>query len=165
MYFPVAEFLSFVLEFCLYRILSLFFSVKMSHTGEIKNCSQALTGVSLTYNYTFYSNHLLYLKSLQHNAFCLFISSSLPACSHTLLFWWQTSWLSITAGELAGAIWFFSLHSYCHSPFFFFIPPPRLIGGLPPYASVYPTWVHCWKHLSREVSSFLVSTPDLIDAG
>uniref|UniRef100_A0A3Q2XNW2 Mitochondrial carrier homolog 2 n=1 Tax=Hippocampus comes TaxID=109280 RepID=A0A3Q2XNW2_HIPCM len=25
-----------------------------------------------------------------------------------------------------------------------------LIGGLPPYASVYPTWVHCWKHLSRE---------------
>uniref|UniRef100_A0A669B004 Mitochondrial carrier homolog 2 n=1 Tax=Oreochromis niloticus TaxID=8128 RepID=A0A669B004_ORENI len=26
----------------------------------------------------------------------------------------------------------------------------RLAGGLTPYASVYPTWVDCWKHLSRE---------------
>uniref|UniRef100_A0A8C9TAU9 Mitochondrial carrier homolog 2 n=1 Tax=Scleropages formosus TaxID=113540 RepID=A0A8C9TAU9_SCLFO len=25
-----------------------------------------------------------------------------------------------------------------------------LAGGLPPYASVYPTWVDCWRHLSRE---------------
>ncbi|KAG9333470.1 hypothetical protein JZ751_011539 [Albula glossodonta] len=23
-------------------------------------------------------------------------------------------------------------------------------GGLPPYASVYPTWVDCWRHLSLE---------------
>lgn len=29
----------------------------------------------------------------------------------------------------------------------------RLAGGLPPYASVYPTWVDCWRHLSREVST------------
>lgn len=34
-----------------------------------------------------------------------------------------------------------------HQPF-----PRRLAGGLPPYASVYPTWVDCWRHLSREVS-------------
>ncbi|MBN3303731.1 MTCH2 protein, partial [Amia calva] len=25
-----------------------------------------------------------------------------------------------------------------------------LAGGLPPYASVYPNWVDCWRHLSRE---------------
>uniref|UniRef100_A0A7N8WP66 Mitochondrial carrier homolog 2 n=1 Tax=Mastacembelus armatus TaxID=205130 RepID=A0A7N8WP66_9TELE len=25
-----------------------------------------------------------------------------------------------------------------------------LAGGLPPYAAVYPTWVDCWRHLSRE---------------
>ncbi|MFT7814554.1 mitochondrial carrier homolog 2 [Arapaima gigas] len=25
-----------------------------------------------------------------------------------------------------------------------------LAGGHPPYASVYPTWVDCWRHLSRE---------------
>uniref|UniRef100_A0A8C5GKV2 Mitochondrial carrier homolog 2 n=1 Tax=Gouania willdenowi TaxID=441366 RepID=A0A8C5GKV2_GOUWI len=25
-----------------------------------------------------------------------------------------------------------------------------LAGGLYPYASVYPTWVDCWRHLSRE---------------
>uniref|UniRef100_A0A3Q3AKM5 Mitochondrial carrier homolog 2 n=1 Tax=Kryptolebias marmoratus TaxID=37003 RepID=A0A3Q3AKM5_KRYMA len=25
-----------------------------------------------------------------------------------------------------------------------------LAGGLPPYASVYPTWVDCWRHLSKE---------------
>lgn len=40
--------------------------------------------------------------------------------------------------------------SSCHlqrQPF-----PCRLAGGLPPYASVYPTWVDCWRHLSREVS-------------
>ncbi|XP_026072612.1 uncharacterized protein LOC113052371 [Carassius auratus] len=27
-----------------------------------------------------------------------------------------------------------------------------LAGGLPPYAAVYPNWLHCWGHLSREVS-------------
>uniref|UniRef100_A0A8C7XMA7 Mitochondrial carrier homolog 2 n=1 Tax=Oryzias sinensis TaxID=183150 RepID=A0A8C7XMA7_9TELE len=25
-----------------------------------------------------------------------------------------------------------------------------LAGGLPPYASIYPSWVDCWRHLSRE---------------
>uniref|UniRef100_A0A8C7QF70 Mitochondrial carrier homolog 2 n=1 Tax=Oncorhynchus mykiss TaxID=8022 RepID=A0A8C7QF70_ONCMY len=25
-----------------------------------------------------------------------------------------------------------------------------LAGGLPPYASIYPTWVDCWRHLSLE---------------
>uniref|UniRef100_A0A673L2V5 Mitochondrial carrier homolog 2 n=1 Tax=Sinocyclocheilus rhinocerous TaxID=307959 RepID=A0A673L2V5_9TELE len=25
-----------------------------------------------------------------------------------------------------------------------------LAGGLPPYAAVYPNWLHCWSHLSRE---------------
>uniref|UniRef100_A0A3B1IF36 Mitochondrial carrier homolog 2 n=1 Tax=Astyanax mexicanus TaxID=7994 RepID=A0A3B1IF36_ASTMX len=25
-----------------------------------------------------------------------------------------------------------------------------LAGGLPPYAAVYPTWLDCWSHLSRE---------------
>lgn len=37
--------------------------------------------------------------------------------------------------------------------------PRRLAGGLPPYASVYPTWVDCWRHLSREVSH-RAHTPD-----
>lgn len=34
----------------------------------------------------------------------------------------------------------------------YFHCPRRLAGGLPPYASVYPTWLDCWKHLSREVN-------------
>ncbi|KAI2662555.1 26S proteasome regulatory subunit 6A [Labeo rohita] len=25
-----------------------------------------------------------------------------------------------------------------------------LAGGLPPYAAIYPNWLHCWSHLSRE---------------
>ncbi|XP_057698441.1 mitochondrial carrier homolog 2-like isoform X3 [Corythoichthys intestinalis] len=64
----------------------------MSHTGEIKNCSQAMTGFlasMLTYPFVLVSN--------------------------------------IMAVNNCG-----------------------LTGGRPPYASIYPTWVHCWKHLSRE---------------
>ncbi|PWA32801.1 mitochondrial carrier homolog 2 [Gambusia affinis] len=64
----------------------------MSHTGEIRNCSQALTGFfasMLTYPFVLVS-HLMAVNN----------------CG--------------------------------------------LAGGMPPYASVYPTWVDCWKHLSRE---------------
>ncbi|TRY82381.1 hypothetical protein DNTS_002477 [Danionella cerebrum] len=25
-----------------------------------------------------------------------------------------------------------------------------LAGGLPPYAAIYPNWLHCWSHLSKE---------------
>ncbi|XP_049573454.1 mitochondrial carrier homolog 2 isoform X3 [Syngnathus scovelli] len=64
----------------------------MSHTGEIKNCSQAVTG---------------FLASMLTYPFVLV--SNLMAVNNC-----------------------------------------GLTGGLPPYASVYPTWVHCWKHLSRE---------------
>ncbi|XP_051919978.1 mitochondrial carrier homolog 2 isoform X2 [Hippocampus zosterae] len=64
----------------------------MSHTREIKNCSQSLTG--------FFASMLTYPFVLVSN---------------------------LMAVNNCG-----------------------LIGGLPPYASVYPTWVHCWKHLSRE---------------
>uniref|UniRef100_A0AAQ4RE40 Mitochondrial carrier homolog 2 n=1 Tax=Gasterosteus aculeatus aculeatus TaxID=481459 RepID=A0AAQ4RE40_GASAC len=46
----------------------------MSHTGEIKNCSQAVTGVSVT---------------------------DAVLCSRTRSFWCRTSWLSTTAGESA----------------------------------------------------------------
>uniref|UniRef100_A0A3B3WFA7 Mitochondrial carrier homolog 2 n=1 Tax=Poecilia mexicana TaxID=48701 RepID=A0A3B3WFA7_9TELE len=64
----------------------------MSHTGEIRNCSQAVTGFfasMLTYPFVLVS-HLMAVNN----------------CG--------------------------------------------LAGGMPPYASVYPTWVDCWKHLSRE---------------
>uniref|UniRef100_A0A669CDR9 Mitochondrial carrier homolog 2 n=2 Tax=Oreochromis niloticus TaxID=8128 RepID=A0A669CDR9_ORENI len=64
----------------------------MSHTGEIKNCSQAMTG--------FFASMLTYPFVLVSN---------------------------IMAVNNCG-----------------------LAGGLTPYASVYPTWVDCWKHLSRE---------------
>ncbi|KAI3376774.1 hypothetical protein L3Q82_000379 [Scortum barcoo] len=64
----------------------------MSHTGEIKNCSQAVTG--------FFASMLTYPFVLVSN---------------------------LMAVNNCG-----------------------LGGGLPPYASVYPTWVDCWRHLSRE---------------
>lgn len=64
----------------------------MSHTGEIKNCSQAVTG--------FFASMLTYPFVLVSN---------------------------LMAVNNCG-----------------------LAGGLPPYASVYPTWLDCWKHLSRE---------------
>ncbi|XP_077419625.1 mitochondrial carrier homolog 2 [Vanacampus margaritifer] len=64
----------------------------MSHTGEIKNCSQAVTG--------FFASMLTYPFVLVSNLMAI---------------------------------------NNC-----------GLTGGLPPYASVYPTWVHCWQHLSRE---------------
>ncbi|KAF0043675.1 mitochondrial carrier homolog 2 isoform X2 [Scophthalmus maximus] len=64
----------------------------MSHTGEMKNCSQAVTG--------FFASMLTYPFVLVSN---------------------------LMAVNNCG-----------------------LAGGLPPYASVYPTWVDCWRHLSRE---------------
>uniref|UniRef100_A0A8C2WKT2 Mitochondrial carrier homolog 2 n=1 Tax=Cyclopterus lumpus TaxID=8103 RepID=A0A8C2WKT2_CYCLU len=64
----------------------------MSHTGEIKNCSQAVTG--------FFASMLTYPFVLVSN---------------------------LMAVNNCG-----------------------LAGGLPPYASVCPTWVDCWRHLSRE---------------
>uniref|UniRef100_A0A667X4K9 Mitochondrial carrier homolog 2 n=1 Tax=Myripristis murdjan TaxID=586833 RepID=A0A667X4K9_9TELE len=64
----------------------------MSHTGEIKNCSQAVTG--------FFASMLTYPFVLVSN---------------------------LMAVNNCG-----------------------LAGGLPPYASVYPTWVDCWRHLSKE---------------
>uniref|UniRef100_A0A4W4FVU1 Mitochondrial carrier homolog 2 n=1 Tax=Electrophorus electricus TaxID=8005 RepID=A0A4W4FVU1_ELEEL len=64
----------------------------MSHTGEIKNCSQAMTG--------FFASMLTYPFVLVSN---------------------------LMAVNNCG-----------------------LAGGLPPYAAVYPTWVDCWRHLSRE---------------
>uniref|UniRef100_A0A3P8Z3B7 Mitochondrial carrier homolog 2 n=1 Tax=Esox lucius TaxID=8010 RepID=A0A3P8Z3B7_ESOLU len=64
----------------------------MSHTGEIKNCSQAVTG---------------FLASMLTYPFVLV--SNLMAVNNC-----------------------------------------GLAGGLPPYASVYPTWVDCWRHLSQE---------------
>ncbi|XP_062247142.1 mitochondrial carrier homolog 2 [Platichthys flesus] len=64
----------------------------MSHTGEIKNCSQAVTG--------FFASMLTYPFVLVSN---------------------------LMAVNNCG-----------------------LAGGLPPYASIYPTWVDCWRHLSRE---------------
>lgn len=43
--------------------------------------------------------------------------------------------------------------------------PCRLAGGLPPYASVCPTWVDCWRHLSREVNAWHPDTcPHMWDA-
>uniref|UniRef100_A0A3B1J8P8 Mitochondrial carrier homolog 2 n=1 Tax=Astyanax mexicanus TaxID=7994 RepID=A0A3B1J8P8_ASTMX len=67
----------------------------MSHTGEIKNCSQAVTG--------FFASMLTYPFVLVSN---------------------------LMAVNNCG-----------------------LAGGLPPYAAVYPTWLDCWSHLSREVSN------------
>ncbi|XP_066509165.1 mitochondrial carrier homolog 2-like [Hoplias malabaricus] len=64
----------------------------MSHTGEIKNCSQAVTG--------FFASMLTYPFVLVSN---------------------------LMAVNNCG-----------------------LAGGLPPYAGIYPTWVDCWRHLSRE---------------
>uniref|UniRef100_A0A8C8J2L0 Mitochondrial carrier homolog 2 n=1 Tax=Oncorhynchus tshawytscha TaxID=74940 RepID=A0A8C8J2L0_ONCTS len=64
----------------------------MSHTGEIKNCSQAVTG--------FFASMLTYPFVLVSN---------------------------LMAVNNCG-----------------------LAGGLPPYASIYPTWVDCWRHLSLE---------------
>uniref|UniRef100_A0A8C5GL04 Mitochondrial carrier homolog 2 n=1 Tax=Gouania willdenowi TaxID=441366 RepID=A0A8C5GL04_GOUWI len=64
----------------------------MSHTGEMKNCSQAVTG--------FFASMLTYPFVLVSN---------------------------LMAVNNCG-----------------------LAGGLYPYASVYPTWVDCWRHLSRE---------------
>ncbi|XP_037547289.1 mitochondrial carrier homolog 2 [Nematolebias whitei] len=64
----------------------------MSHTGELKSCSQAVTGL--------FASILTYPFALV---------SSLMAVNNC-----------------------------------------GLAGGLPPYAAVYPTWVDCWRHLSRE---------------
>ncbi|KAL7833642.1 hypothetical protein AOLI_G00286020 [Acnodon oligacanthus] len=64
----------------------------MSHTSEIKNCSQAVTG---------------FLASMLTYPFVLV--SNLMAVSNC-----------------------------------------GLAGGLPPYAPIYPTWLDCWSHLSRE---------------
>ncbi|KAG7473637.1 hypothetical protein MATL_G00097910 [Megalops atlanticus] len=64
----------------------------MNHMGEIKNCSQAVTG--------FFASMLTYPFVLVSN---------------------------LMAVNNCG-----------------------LAGGLPPYASVYPTWVDCWRHLSQE---------------
>uniref|UniRef100_A0A8C1I719 Mitochondrial carrier homolog 2 n=1 Tax=Cyprinus carpio TaxID=7962 RepID=A0A8C1I719_CYPCA len=63
-----------------------------SHTGEIKNCSQAVTG--------FFASMLTYPFVLVSN---------------------------LMAVNNCG-----------------------LAGGLPPYAALYPNWLHCWSHLSRE---------------
>uniref|UniRef100_A0A8C2L4T0 Mitochondrial carrier homolog 2 n=1 Tax=Cyprinus carpio TaxID=7962 RepID=A0A8C2L4T0_CYPCA len=63
-----------------------------SHTGEIKNCSQAVTG--------FFASMLTYPFVLVSN---------------------------LMAVNNCG-----------------------LAGGLPPYAAIYPNWLHCWSHLSRE---------------
>ncbi|XP_061592926.1 mitochondrial carrier homolog 2 [Cololabis saira] len=64
----------------------------MNYTGEMKNCSQAVTG--------FFASMLTYPFVLVSN---------------------------LMAVNNCG-----------------------LAGGLPPYAAVYPTWVDCWRHLSRE---------------
>uniref|UniRef100_A0A8C1BDT8 Mitochondrial carrier homolog 2 n=2 Tax=Cyprinus carpio TaxID=7962 RepID=A0A8C1BDT8_CYPCA len=64
-----------------------------SHTGEIKNCSQAVTG--------FFASMLTYPFVLVSN---------------------------LMAVNNCG-----------------------LAGGLPPYAAIYPNWLHCWSHLSREL--------------
>ncbi|MEQ2295726.1 Mitochondrial carrier 2 [Ameca splendens] len=64
----------------------------MSHTGEIRNCSQAVTG--------FFASMVTYPFGLVSN---------------------------LIAVNNCG-----------------------LAGGLPPYASIYPTWVDCWRHLSSE---------------
>ncbi|XP_059388517.1 mitochondrial carrier homolog 2 isoform X1 [Carassius carassius] len=63
-----------------------------SHTGEIKNCSQAVTG--------FFASMLTYPFVLVSN---------------------------LMAVNNCG-----------------------LAGGLPPYAALYPNWLYCWSHLSRE---------------
>ncbi|XP_016092675.1 mitochondrial carrier homolog 2-like [Sinocyclocheilus grahami] len=63
-----------------------------SHTGEIKNCSQAVTG--------FFASMLTYPFVLVSN---------------------------LMAVNNCG-----------------------LAGGLPPYAAIYPNWLHCWSHLSQE---------------
>uniref|UniRef100_H2T0I1 Mitochondrial carrier homolog 2 n=1 Tax=Takifugu rubripes TaxID=31033 RepID=H2T0I1_TAKRU len=63
----------------------------MSHTGAIRNCSQAVTG--------FFASMLTYPFVLVSN---------------------------LMAVNNCG-----------------------LAGGLPPYASVYPTWVDCWRHLRQ----------------
>nr|XP_023673087.1 mitochondrial carrier homolog 2 [Paramormyrops kingsleyae] len=70
---------------------SLFF-LQMNHMGEIRNCSQAVTG--------FFASMLTYPFVLVSN---------------------------LMAVNNCG-----------------------LAGGLPPYASVYPTWLGCWRHLSLE---------------
>ncbi|XP_072554461.1 mitochondrial carrier homolog 2 [Paramormyrops kingsleyae] len=64
----------------------------MNHMGEIRNCSQAVTG--------FFASMLTYPFVLVSN---------------------------LMAVNNCG-----------------------LAGGLPPYASVYPTWLGCWRHLSLE---------------
>ncbi|XP_048829203.1 mitochondrial carrier homolog 2 [Brienomyrus brachyistius] len=64
----------------------------MNHMGEIRNCSQAVTG--------FFASMLTYPFVLVSN---------------------------LMAVNNCG-----------------------LAGGLPPYASVYPTWLDCWRHLSLE---------------
>ncbi|XP_023851004.1 mitochondrial carrier homolog 2 isoform X1 [Salvelinus sp. IW2-2015] len=71
----------------------------MSHTGEIKNCSQAVTGY-LPLVFQFFASMLTYPFVLVSN---------------------------LMAVNNCG-----------------------LAGGLPPYASIYPTWVDCWRHLSLE---------------
>lgn len=75
-------------------------SLQMSHTGEIKNCSQAVTGVSLekgknkkkrTCSSVGGENGVIHPEMLS--------CSSLPTCSHIHLSWCLTSWLSTTVGE------------------------------------------------------------------
>ncbi|XP_065145565.1 mitochondrial carrier homolog 2 [Paramisgurnus dabryanus] len=63
-----------------------------SHTGEIKNCSQAVTG--------FFASMLTYPFVLVSNL------------------------MAVNNSGLA--------------------------GGKPPYADIYPNWLYCWGHLSRE---------------
>ena len=128
-------------------------SVQMSHTGEIKNCSQAVTGVSLTDM----QNRSPSVCSLlfDHVPPPVLSFSSLPVCSHTRLFWCQTSWLSITAGELTDSTLVLINNSKYLNRVILISLSCRLAGGLPPYASVYPTWVDCWRHLSREVNASL----------
>uniref|UniRef100_A0A8C1BAZ3 Mitochondrial carrier homolog 2 n=1 Tax=Cyprinus carpio carpio TaxID=630221 RepID=A0A8C1BAZ3_CYPCA len=81
-----------ILSLWICNMLAHFINTYTSHTGEIKNCSQAVTG--------FFASMLTYPFVLVSN---------------------------LMAVNNCG-----------------------LAGGLPPYAAIYPNWLHCWSHLSRE---------------
>lgn len=128
----------------------------MSHTGEIKNCSQAVTGVSEALNvytpvglFPTYLPHICPLLSV--SVFCQY--AHVPVCfgvKHHGRQQLRVSWEHCVAASPRVFTVVKIRRSSCHlqrQPF-----PCRLAGGLPPYASVYPTWVDCWRHLSREVS-------------
>lgn len=128
----------------------------MSHTGEIKNCSQAVTGVSEALNV--YAPVGLFPTYLPHVCPLLFVSvfcqyAHVPVCfgvKHHGRQQLRVSWEDCVAASPQVFTVVKIRRSSCHlrrQPF-----PCRLAGGLPPYASVYPTWVDCWRHLSREVS-------------